>query len=84
MSGFSVRKVSIAFFQQDKVKTAYVPGCHKLYLIISPAGSTPAPSVSLSERHSCLVLVANKDYELRSESIQETVNICIFGREEKS
>lgn len=84
LSGFSVRKVAIAFFQQNKVKPAHVPDCHKWYLILSPAGSTPAHSVSLSEKHSCLVLVANKDYELGSESIKETVNVCISGREEKT
>lgn len=57
-----------------------MPVCHKLYLILSPAGSTPAHSVSLSEKHTCLVLVTNKDYELGCESIKEIVNVCIFGR----
>lgn len=84
MFGFSVRKVGIAFFQRGKIKTAYVPDCHKSYLILFPAGSTPAHSVSLSEKHSCLVLEANKDDELGSESIKEIVNVCIFGREQKA
>lgn len=61
-----------------------MPDCHKWYLILSPAGSTPANSVSLSEKHSHLVLLANKDYEHGSKSIKETVKIYIASREGKS
>jgi len=59
-----------------------MPDCHKLYLIPTPAGSTPAHSVS--QKNSCLLLLANKHYEHGSQSIKEAEKSYIVTKDGKS
>lgn len=83
LSGFSVRQVTIAFFIIKQGNNSSCPDCHKWYRILSQAGSTPAHSVTLREKQSHLVLLANNVYEHERKSIKETVKIHIVERKGK-